>query len=59
MAHKLGSRKFWALIIALVTALAGLMTGELRFPEFVMAVVASAASYQVGEGIADGGRGTT
>ena len=53
--QKLQSRKFWAFIIAIVAAVAGLATGEVTFPQFIMAVAAASGTYQLGEGIADRG----
>lgn len=57
MMRKLTSRKFWAFVLAVVGAVAGLMTGEITFPQFLTALVAAAASYQVAEGFADGRAG--
>jgi hypothetical protein len=56
MTRKLTSRKFWAFIVALVSALGGLMTGDLSMPQFIQAVLIAVATYQVAEGVADLGR---
>lgn len=53
---KLTSRKFWALITALVAIAAGYSTGELQSWQAVQAVVAACAAYSLGEGLADNGR---
>lgn len=55
--RKLTSRKFWAMVIAVITALAGLLTDQATFGEFLAAVIAAIAAYQVGEGLADSRRG--
>ena len=54
--QKLTSRKFWALVVALVSTAAGLATGDLTVPQAVSAVVAAGAAYQLGEGLADSRR---
>jgi hypothetical protein len=52
---KFQSRKFWVFIIGFVSAVAGLVLGDLTFPQFMMAIIALAGTYQAGEGIADRG----
>jgi hypothetical protein len=51
----LRSRKFWVLVVALLTAAGGYCTGELAFWELLKAVVASLAVYSTGIAIEDAG----
>ena len=51
----LRSRKFWVLVVALLTATGGYCTGELAFWELLKAVVASLAAYSTGIAIEDAG----
>ena len=51
----LRSRKFWVLVVALLTAMGGYCTGELAFWELLKAVVASLAAYSTGIAIEDAG----
>lgn len=53
MKAKLTSRKFWVFLIALVTALAAVMTGEITVPVFLDQVLKAGAVYLVVEGAID------
>lgn len=50
---KLSSRKFLALLTALLTALAGVASHQIDFAQFLLAVVAAIAVYQASEAVAD------
>lgn len=52
----LRSRKFWALLAALVATAAGLTSGELSTWQAVQAVIAALAVYSTGVAIEDAGR---
>jgi hypothetical protein len=52
----LRSRKFWALIAALVTIAAGWSSGELNGWQAVQGVIAALAVYSTGVAIEDAGR---
>ena len=49
------SRKFWACIIAAITAVGAFLCGELTVWEMVQAIVAAAAAYSTGVAIEDAG----
>lgn len=51
----LKSRKFWAMVTAIVAAAAGLATGQIDTWQFIMAVVASMAAFSTGVAIEDAG----
>ncbi len=51
----LKSRKFWVLVLAVVTAAGMLATGEISGWQFVQAIVAAAAAYSTGVAIEDAG----
>jgi hypothetical protein len=51
--HRLTSRKFWAFCVAVVTTIGALLVGDLTVPDFVKAIIAAAASYQITEGLVD------
>lgn len=51
----LKSRKFWALVLAVVTAASLTATGQIGAWEFVQAVVAALAAYSTGVAIEDAG----
>ncbi len=55
----LRSRKFWALLAALVATAAGLACGELSTWQAVQAVIAALAVYSTGVAIEDAGRSRT
>lgn len=57
MIEKLTSRKFIAWVATVLVAIAGLLTGGLSFPQFMIAVAAASATYQAAEGLADAGHG--
>ena len=52
----LQSRKFWALVTALVATGAGYFTGELTAVQTVVAVVAALSAYSIATGIEDSGQ---
>jgi hypothetical protein len=52
----LSSRKFWALVVSLVTVAAGYATGELQVWAAVTAAVSALAAYSVGTAIEDSGK---
>ena len=49
------SRKFWACLLAILTAVGAFMYGELDVWEMVQAIVAAAAAYTAGVAIEDAG----
>ncbi len=49
------SRKFWVLVLAVVTAAGMLATGQINGWEFVQAVIGAAAVYSTGVAIEDAG----
>lgn len=49
----LRSRKFWALVAALVAALAGYATGEITVWQALQAVIAALAVYSTGVALED------
>ncbi len=51
----LKSRKFWALVIAVVTAASLMATGQIGTWEFLQALVAALAAYSTGVAIEDAG----
>jgi hypothetical protein len=51
----LRSRKFWVLVIALLTAAGGYCTGDLGIWELLKVVVASLAVYSTGVALEDAG----
>ncbi len=51
----LKSRKFWVLVLAVVTAAGLLATGEINGWEFLQAIIAAAAAYTAGVAIEDAG----
>ncbi len=51
----LKSRKFWALVLAVVTAAGLLATGEVTGWQFLQAVIAAVAAYSTGVAIEDAG----
>lgn len=51
----LKSRKFWALILAIVTAASLLSTGQITAWEFLQAAIAALAAYSTGVAIEDAG----
>lgn len=51
----LRSRKFWVLVVALLTAAGGYCTGELGVWELLKMVIASLAVYSTGIAIEDAG----
>lgn len=51
----LRSRKFWAMVISVVTAGAGLATAQIDVWQCIMAVVAAMAAYSTGVAIEDAG----
>ncbi len=51
------SRKFWASIIAAVSAIAAFILGEIEAWQFIQALVAIAAAYSTGVAIEDAGLG--
>ena len=51
----LKSRKFWALVIAIVTAASLLATGQVTTWEFLQALIAALAAYSTGVAIEDAG----
>jgi len=55
--EKLQSRKFITWMVAMLIAIAGMLSGGLSFPEFMLAVGGASATYQAAEGIADAGHG--
>ncbi len=57
MFEKLTSRKLWAMVLAVVAAVAGMMTGDLTVPQGIQAITAAVIAYMAAEGIADAGRG--
>ena len=52
----LHSRKFWALIVALVGVLAGLNTGDIDTWQAVQAAVTALSAYSIGTGIEAAGQ---
>lgn len=52
---KLSSRKFIALLIAVLTSLTGLLQHQIDFSGFLVAVIASVVAYMAAEGLADSG----
>lgn len=50
---KFTSRKWWAFVIAAVSAVAALMVGDLTVPDFVKAILVAAGTYQLAEGAVD------
>ena len=55
MMKVLRSRKFWVLVVALLTAAGGYCTGELGIWELLKVVIASLAVYSTGIAIEDAG----
>lgn len=53
----LHSRKFWALVTALVSAVAALATGEINTWQALQAALAALAVYSTGVALEDMGRG--
>ncbi len=51
----LKSRKFWVLVLAVVTAAGMLATGQINGWEFVQAVIGAAAVYSTGVALEDAG----
>ncbi len=51
----LKSRKFWVLVLAVVTAAGLLATGEISGWQFLQAIIAAAAAYSTGVAIEDAG----
>ena len=51
------SRKFWALVLALIAAMAAYMTGEVDVWQALQAAIAALAVYSTGVAIEDAGRG--
>lgn len=51
----LKSRKFWALVVAIVAAASLLATGQVTTWEFLQALVAALAAYSTGVAIEDAG----
>ncbi len=51
----LKSRKFWVLVLAVVTAAGLLATGEITGWQFLQALIAAAAAYSTGVAIEDAG----
>ena len=51
--QKLSSRKFWAWAVAIVSSIGGVLTGDLTVPQFVGAIVAASATYQLAEAWVD------
>lgn len=49
----LASRKFWALVVAIVTAAGGYATGALPLQEVAQLIVGAIMAYIVGTGIED------
>jgi hypothetical protein len=50
------SRKFWALVAAVIAASAGYATGELSVWQWLQAVIAGLAVYSTGVALEDAGR---
>jgi len=52
----LRSRKFWALVTAVIAALAGYATGEISVWQLLQALLAALAVYSTGVALEDAGR---
>ena len=50
----LASRKFWVLVLAIITALAAFATGEVTVYQALIAVVAATSVYTAATAIEDG-----
>ena len=53
------SRKFWALVLALVATVAAYSTGEVDLWQGLQAFIAALAVYSTGTAIEDAGRGSS
>lgn len=51
----LKSRKFWIMVVAIVTAASLLATGQINAWQFLQALVAAAAAFSTGVAIEDAG----
>lgn len=52
----LTSRKFWALVTALVTTVGAYMTAQIDIWQMIQAIVAALAAFSLGTAIEDAGR---